>query len=336
MKTIVFITVDVELSMGGAWGHADLEPLDLHACIWCKGPDGQEHGIRRIMDILEDRGLPGVFFVDTALSEIFSREAYREVCREILDRGHDVQLHLHPGAREYARRRKHGPVSRRPSPKVDWLHSYSDAEQAAMLTEGCRVLCELSGRRPIAFRSGNYAVDDRSLAAIEHAGILADLSYNTSCRGAVCRMPRPVNAPLRVGHMVEIPVTQVLGNHLPGRGYRPLQLNSLGAAEMRRALTQIHDSHQRAACIVLHSFSLVKPCQQRGEALRPNPIATSRLKSLATFLDKHSDQFEVSTLTECQAADGGLERLLDGPEAWPRTSALCLVMRTIGQVASRF
>ena len=335
-RTFVFVTVDTEVSMGGAWARADAEPLDVQTCIWCRRPDGGEHGIRAIMDVLEAHGLAGVFFVDAATHELADGSRFRDACQEIVGRGHDVQLHLHPAARAYARLRRGGSVAGRPAATADLLHAYDQQAQLALVREGCDILAGICGRRPVAFRAGNYAVSRASLAALGQAGMLLDFSYNLSCPPGQCRLAEAavINAPRRFGAITEIPVTQLIGNRLPWRGYRPFEINALGGRELCWALGRIRAGRQRAASIVCHSFSMLKHRKNRWSQARPDLTVAGRFLRLAKFLSERRGEFKTATVTECIAIPGWLEWVAHGPEVWPRTMFTLLAGRYLGQASS--
>jgi len=68
----VLFTVDVESRDGGGpdrdiWGRLEGEP--------------EEHGIGRMMDILDSRGAKGTFFVNVYEAPVSGHEAMAEVCR---------------------------------------------------------------------------------------------------------------------------------------------------------------------------------------------------------------------------------------------------------------
>ncbi len=321
--------------MGGAWDRPDLEPLDADTCVWCRRPGGGEHGVRAIMDVLEAAGLAGVFFVDSAIAAIDSPAALREVCREIIERGHDVQLHLHPGARAYARVRAAGPVAGKPPGTADNLHAYDEDEQHALLVEARDVLAEAAGRTPVAFRAGNYGVNDASLRALARAGFAVDLSYNLAYLGGQCRLSGHHNAPYRAEGLVEIPVTQLIGNRTPGRGYRPLEISCLTADEAGRALRILNAAGQRVATLMFHSFGLLKHRTGRWERAREDRVVRRRLERVCEWLAENADAFEVSRLADAVARPVWLDEIADGPEAWPKTTWALLVGRYFGQLAGR-
>src|SRR5262245_48992154 len=100
MKRGVFITFDVECSMGGAWRDARLKPVPPARAIWGEYGD-QRLGIPLIVQILNEFGLAGTFFVDAFTEEQGFVGQTERVCQYLLDEGHDVQLHIHPNKKHY-------------------------------------------------------------------------------------------------------------------------------------------------------------------------------------------------------------------------------------------
>lgn len=335
MKTYVFLTIDTEVSMGGAWEHSEIEPLDLDTCVWCRQTDGTEHGIRTIMDILENYGLLGVFFVDASLQALFSAREFGAVCQTILSRGHDLQLHLHPAMQQYSELRLSGPISRKPENVSDFMHDYSQEIQTGLIENACKTLSAVSGRRPVAFRAGCYAVNESTFSALARAGILADFSCNAAFTGINDKVQKRMNKTYRIGDILEFPVTQLLGNRWPGNGYRPLEVSSISSEEMCFALSQINSGGQRVAVIVFHSFSLLKHRSNRWSKVKPDRVVRDRLHSLARFLVDHSDRFEVARISDCITNDGWLEHVTGGSEVWPKTKWRFLAKRYFEQSMSR-
>ena len=94
--TAVYITIDTEYSAGLA------QSLGLRAraenfarSIACDTRDGAV-GIFHQMDVLDENGLKGVFFVDPMPALVWGVAAIADVVGPVVERGHDVQLHLHP------------------------------------------------------------------------------------------------------------------------------------------------------------------------------------------------------------------------------------------------
>lgn len=331
--TQVFFTVDVEISMGGAWTRSDWEPLSIDHCVYCRRPGRPEAGLRLIMDLLEAHRLPGVFFVDTAMQALGDPVQFRDLCQEIDARGHDVELHLHPAAAAYATLRRQGPVAARPPGLTDMIADLPEERQIELLTQGRDILADAVGRPPVAFRSGNYSFSRALPGVLQRCGLAVDLSANLAYPGG--DLFGRTHAPRRIGRLVELPVTQLLGRRLPGRGYRPLEVNAIAHGEMRRALLQLHAGGQRAAVIVFHSFGLTKGRGRRWENARIDPVVLARLRKLAEFLGHHRHRLPASRLDHCVAQTGWLDSVTAGPDVWPTTTWPLLAARYAGQLASR-
>ena len=332
MKTYVFLTIDTEVSMGYAWGDSDLEPLDTDTCVWCRQPNGKEYGIGMIMGILEKFGLKGVFFVDASIHENFGAGPFHEICGSILDRGHDLQLHLHPAAWQYAILRRNGPVQGRPAEVRDLLHCYDRGMQESFIEKACNVFEKACGQRPTAFRAGSFGADETTLTAIARAGIPADFSSNAALMGVTCKVGGKSNRAFRVAGITEIPVSQIMGDRWPGTGYKPLDINSLSLQEIRSALLQFHAGGQRSACIVAHSSSLLKNRSGRWQHARPDWIVRRRLEGLASFLAAHSDKFEAGHFSHLVRRSGWLEYIVGGEQVWPGTNLAFWAKRNIEQL----
>ena len=101
-KTSVYITVDVETSMGGAWQYLERKPLPVEKRIFCE-TRGKRYGIPLLVEELERYGFRATFFTEVFLSCCLGRDAAAKVFDYLLSRGQDVQLHTHPTFRAYGR-----------------------------------------------------------------------------------------------------------------------------------------------------------------------------------------------------------------------------------------
>jgi peptidoglycan/xylan/chitin deacetylase (PgdA/CDA1 family) len=311
-----------------------LLPLDIDTCILCKRPDGREYGLNIIMHTLEEHCLPGVFFVDAAVRELCDTRQFDDLCRQIVRRGHDLQLHLHPRALAYARQRRGGAGSLWGSMRSDRLCAYEPPTQLDMLRQARSSLTEACGVKPVAFRAGNYAADATTLDMLAEAGFQADFSYNASFpmpSGDLTRM----NAPRRIGRLVEFPVTQLLGNRTPWDGCRPFEINALTAGEICDGLMQLRAGGQRAAVMVFHCFSLLKNRTARWESARPDAIVRRRFEAVLRFLSANTDSFCVARISDLAGNAARVTDILAGTEVWPRTAWLAWAKRYTGQAMSR-
>jgi len=90
-KLRVYITVDTETSMGGAWRNPEYAPLPLERPVFGKY-GSRFYGISLIMDILESYDLRATFFTEVFCAYIVGHVEVEKVFKEIRTRGHDPQL----------------------------------------------------------------------------------------------------------------------------------------------------------------------------------------------------------------------------------------------------
>jgi hypothetical protein len=219
----------------------------------------------------------------------------------ILARGHDVQLHLHPVFRYYERVRK-GLIGAHELPgHMDRLGSHSFSQQLELLEEGVSVFGRLVGRRPVAFRAGNYAADQATLAALEKVGIRYDTSFNPAYVGRSCliRDVPATNSPWRSGSVWEIPVTVFATGVGPLSGIKPLEISAVSFLEIRSVLEQAEQLGMGNVTMVLHSFSLFKKADFQFTRIRPDGLLIRRLRRLCEYLGANRDRFRVTTFGDC-------------------------------------
>ncbi|MGM0609425.1 MAG: polysaccharide deacetylase, partial [Candidatus Muiribacteriota bacterium] len=159
MKTNIYITVDTETSIGGAFSNPLLKPVGKEKRIY--GKIGNEYyGIPLIMDIADSHGLKITFFVEVLNHYYFGKDDNYEVCQYILKRGHDVQLHIHPN---YLNFKLDEPQRRLYS---DNMCDYDLDTQVELIKQGKELLKEFGVDNPVAFRAGNYGADLNTVKAL--------------------------------------------------------------------------------------------------------------------------------------------------------------------------
>ena len=213
----VYITVDTETTMGGAWRNPAHSPLSLDVPVFGKWGSGV-FGIPLIMDILEGYGFRATFFTEVFCSYIVGNDEVASVFQLIQKRGHDSQLHLHPTYRFYR-----DFLAGQPRRETDLMFKLSEDEQRKLMGEGIELFRQLSGRSPRAYRAGCYGASETTLRVLAEYGIAIDSSYNLTYLGASCGFQTQyLNAPTMIEGVHEFPVTcfQVSGIS----GYKPLEI----------------------------------------------------------------------------------------------------------------
>lgn len=298
MKKInVLITIDTEHSVGGAFQDSSLKPVGNGKRVYGR-VNGREYGIPMMMDIADRYGIPLTFFVEVLNHHYFGPAATSEVCRYILERGHDVQLHLHPTFINFSQEH---PAAKRYS---DRMSAYSLDAQTALVQEGVEVLTHYCGRPPVAFRAGNYAADINTLRALKANNLKIDSSYNLAFR-KLSRMicPKEFNDVIRIEGIWELPVT-TFRQALPGRAkFRPLDLNGVSFGEIRALLENARKGKgpDFVTCI-LHSFSFLKPGDIQYRNCRINAVVRRRFANLCRYLAAHPDSFSPLSLSNAHPA----------------------------------
>ena len=248
-STTLFLTVDVEDT------YFDRPILMTGYGI------GREYGVFGILDQLDAHGLKATFFVNVYERDRQPAGLVENVVREIAERGHEVGLHTHP------------------SPNSEMYHRplfyLPERQQVDILNWGIDTIERWTGVPAISFRAGGYALDDNTRTAIEEVGLAIDSS---------CFFPSPnnrqerltVNAVVRDGAFVEVPITTVLRQTGDALEHRKLDLNWLSVESLMEALRTLTDHGAGFAMFMMHSFSfLQKTTRRTGEPPAPDALFTS-------------------------------------------------------------
>lgn len=309
-RTLVLLGVDTEASMVG------LRPLPPEAMVYGR-LDGGVWGIERVMDICEAHGVRATFFVDTVEALHYGQEEVRRWAATALERGHDVQLHLHPVWLGGAFRHKP-------------LTSYGQEAQREALARGVELFRAACGHEPLVHRAGGLWANADTLRAVAAVGIGMDasvaLGYHHYDLGV-----EPANVPRRLGRLVEVPVTTFAQMRLgPWRLMRNFDLNADSLAELRFVVDRAVAEGVAAVSLLMHSFSFVG--RNRGStAFWPEP---GEARKFEAFLDSVAGRGDVEVVTFAElagrvAAEPGL---LDGPGFAPTAG----VVRAYGRSWERF
>ena len=304
VRNRVFITVDTEHSIGGAFADARLKPVGNEKRIFGRFGDRQL-GIPLIMDIADTYGMRITFFVEVLNKHYFGSEETKDVCKYILDRGHDVQLHLHPNYLNF----KMADPQRREF--TDLIGEYPVERQMDFLYEGIGSLTQYGAPRPIAFRAGCFGANECTLRALRDCGFVVDSSYNRSYLGNSCLLEdKGINDLTLLDGIWELPITNFI-EHTGIRSARhiPMDINGASADEMKFVLRQAKISGPRSITIIMHSFSFIKPYDVQYNKVRPRQHVISRFVNLCRFLRENAEAFEVKTIGSLKKEE--LERMAE-------------------------
>jgi peptidoglycan/xylan/chitin deacetylase (PgdA/CDA1 family) len=295
----VFLTIDTECSLGGALEDSRLRPVPVERAILGR-IRGRCYGTPLIMDILDENQLRATFFLEVLGAPLVGETELMEASREILARGHDVQLHVHPAYHFYAQLAC-GILARHELPRrSDLIGSLPLETQSAVLQRGLSLFRKIVGGSPVAFRAGCYGASSGTLAVLGSLGFLYDSSFNAAYLGLHCLMDgrREINRPWLENGIWEVPVTNFEAGAWRLRGLKPLEISAVSFREICAVLEYAARNGCEAVTLVLHSFSLFKHRDVQFSELRPDRIMIRRFRAVCRYLRQRSSDFRVATFSE--------------------------------------
>ncbi len=290
----VFLTVDVECSIGGAFVDASLSPVGAYKRIFGRF-FGKEYGLPLMCRTAKDYGFRLVFFVEAFHALYFRQDSLCRVVDFCLEQGQDVQVHLHPNYRNFSAGR---PLSLRYS---DLCAHYGLEEQVELIGRAREMLLQCGVPSVKAFRAGCFGADQNTLQALRLNGFLIDSSYNQAYLRQTCFMEdRGWNDVAEEDGIFEFPVTQFeeASGLRPTRS-RPLDINGTSFLEARHLLEQCRRGQgPKNVTFLLHSFSFIKPYDVQYNRVRVRRNVIDRFQRLCRFLAENPSSFKVRTFGE--------------------------------------
>lgn len=267
----VIVTVDTE-------GHVGADPI--RHLVYGETEDGQ-YGVEYIMDIFDEVHAKVLFFVDFAEAWDYGRDKIERVVRTIVEKGHDVGVHIHPDHMADKQRA--------------FLWQYSREEQYEIIRKCTELYTEIVGRRPLSFRAGKYGANRDTLDILCELGYKYDFSQYYHQKWCGINPPITVNAPCRYKSIVEIPVTMHKSVHL-GKIIREdkVDIEQMTSEELKYAFSQIAcQQFYNVTTLFLHSFSLLK-WFGNPEMPKKNESGIRKLHFAAEFVAKAPEFYYIS------------------------------------------
>ncbi len=291
-------------------------------------------GIGLIMDELEACGFHGTFYTEAIGAESFGIEGLRKVCTELVSRGHDVQLHVHPNLRE-----PHW-HSNKSTQVDDNIASYSLQDQTALLKEGIDILVDAGVPRDdlLSYRAGNFGASNVTWQAMREASLVLSSNYNPSYKGRECQIDYAESTSdlfaTSAEGVWELPISNFLQ---PDGGFRHLQITATSLEEMKEALVQSRRLGIEHVTFVTHSFEFCcvdSPEERKGH---PNHVNVHRLRGLMRFLRDHPRDFQVDTAGALakRLLQSGADTTLSGQQRYPQEKKRHYYRRLIEQGIKR-
>ena len=280
MATRVLLTIDTELT----WRHfARGAGWRDNLALSCE-PAGV--GLAYQLAQLGRHGLRACFFVDPMPALVYGLDPVRLMVEPILAAGQEVQLHLHSFWHDLAR-------GRRDDARFE-LTDFNALEQRALIETARELLTAAGAPSPMAFRSGSYAANADTLAALRQLGFAYDSSHNGAEHPWPSALPLDpaLIDPVHCEGVTEIPVTQIRCDG----GLRPFQICALSSQEIEAALGHAARHGHPVATIVSHSFELAT-----RDGKRVNKLVRGRFDRLCAFLEANRETMPTATFSSLDA-----------------------------------
>jgi hypothetical protein len=283
----VFFTVDVEVWCDG-WDGLDRKfPDSFRRYVYGPTPKG-DYALPFKLQLLQDHGLKGVFFVEPLFATRFGMDPLREIIELIAPGDQEIQLHLHSEWVDEAP----APLFPENRTKRQFMRDFSREEQVVLIRAGLQLLLEGGAGRANAFRAGSFGFNRDTLFALASNEIPFDSSYNAAMTGSSSGVApgRVLVEPLFDAGVYEYPLT-VFDDGT--QKLRPVQLTACSWREMEQLLWQALESGRRSFVMLSHNFELMTPAKTR-----PDPIVVKRFRQLCAFLDRNRDCFRTTGFRE--------------------------------------
>lgn len=281
---------------------------DNIACSIAGRTSAGDFGVRWLMDAMDRHGCKGVFFVDPMPGMVHGPGAVAAMVEPVLERGHEVQLHIHSEWLEWT---KDSPVEGRRGRNIG---DFTLADQIALIGWARDALERAGAPRPTAFRAGNFGANDDTLRALDALGMVWDSSFNADYAGRGCGIgfDGELAEPAYALGIAELPVAGIWDR--PGH-FRPAQVCALSAREMAGGLAHAAAHRLHSFCVVTHSFEMLS-----RDRARPNRLVMARFEVLCAAI-AHTPGVRAATFADLApppAVPRGSERLAPSR---PRTLA---------------
>jgi hypothetical protein len=321
----VYITTDTEVWPRTRGGRASDFAADLAEDVYGVTDEG-EFGIGFQMDLLESFQLRGVFFVESLFATAVGEGPLSRIVETIQQRGHEVQLHVHP---EWLQLGAGALLTERSGKN---LKDYTFDAQTVLIAKGLENLRACGAREITAFRAGNCAANFDTLRALHRIGIPRDSSYNISYLHSDCglRTNRPLLQPGVLEGVQEFPIS--FFQDWPGH-HRPVQVAACSTAEIQAALSTAHAYGWRSFVVISHSFEMLKGRHTPNAKIRPDHRVVQRFRELCSFLGANKDRFRTSVFSDAPtiSAEAG-----DDTAQPLRSNVIRTGWRYVEQVSRRF
>jgi len=250
---------------------------------------GKAYGISLMMDLLEKRGMKATFFVNAFLGSYYPEDRIQAFVTEILNRGHDVQLHPHVEFMCFQSCEESDRACLRKCTKEQsFLSGNSYENQREIISEAAENLTRWTGQYPVAFRSGGLDADEVTIQVLRDLNIAIDSSLNLPSHEL--HSVFPLNKVSERDGVIEVPEFTYNEDVLVTNRYAYLDIDYSTLEEHKALINSALENDVRTAVLVMHSFSFC------SEVLGcPDTATIDRFDKLLSYIEA-SGNIEVVTM----------------------------------------
>jgi len=289
----VFITVDTEYSVGGAFADpANRTPVGNRAVELPSHNSSQ--GLGFLLNTLDAHGLPATFFVETCNTAYFGDEPITQVIHAIDAAGHDNQLHLHPCWSAFSDPEWQTKVTQR-NPD-DSLMNYPVSDIVGFIRDGIRIFENAGVPAPIALRAGNLHAGNNVYEAMMQTGIQIGSNIGIGLFAPSNPQHHRYGGCFSIGDTFEIPVLSYKELGI-GKFFRIKTATVIGStfAELKHLLKVAYKCKLQNFVILTHPSEFAEYTQPSVQDITANRRTQTRLKKLCRFLSKNPERYDVTT-----------------------------------------
>lgn len=296
MTTKVFITVDTEFSIGGAFQNpSQKKPVGTPMVMCVK--NGKSHGLGFILDTLKKNDIKATFFVEALNVNFFGYDAMGEIAHLIYSQDQDIQLHLHPVWTYF--KNPEWQTQLTINPPNDDFRLRKQQEIESLLTEGTDIFLKWGLQKPIAIRTGSLWVNTSVYKAMRSTGI----KYSSNVGVGIYR-PKDEELQLYSGiHEIEscfeLPVLSYRGVDIFSYQHiKTLTITGSSWREIKHLLQLALKKNIDCVVILTHPSEFVKNQNDQYTNFIGNRINQKRFNLLCEFLSENRDKFSVQTFSD--------------------------------------
>lgn len=302
----VILSADIEFDINGAFASPlSRKPLGIESIE--RNSNGGASGIAPMMEALSRYSLPASFFIETLQSNYFGYCPMTQVIEKIrkYQSASDFQLHIHPCWDVFLD--PNWQTNFKPGKPNDDLRKLSSAELDSCFQRSIKHFEKITGKTPIAFRSGNLMVNLDVLKAQARAKIFLGSSVGLAYSYPSEPELQANGGVLNYAGLVEIPVfSYQIKNYFLNKT-KLLTVEGTPFPVIKSILDWALKNNSGPIILLTHASEFSRnESQDQNPLYVTNKAVVDRWHKLCQFLASQPDNFHVTTFDKIAASPSKL------------------------------